>query len=78
MLDFINEIAPIHDRTSCNDDVSNGNEYCSETGYPRCVRCALLYRLRHGEWPYGASARVEVIRYGRSNQEPNDQDQRRV
>ena len=62
MRDFIDEIAPEHGRTSCTDTDSNGNEYFNEMGFPRCVRCALLYRARHGEWPHGAEFRVESLR----------------
>lgn len=52
-LDDVNELVPEHDRTSCSDDNSNGNEYPRpSTGYVRCVRCAFLYRVRNGHWPY--------------------------
>lgn len=59
-IGFIDEIAPEHTRTSCDDNNSNGNEYYNEFGYPRCVRCALLYRLRNHEWPHNAEARIEI------------------
>lgn len=51
---FVDEIAPEHQRTSCSDEDSRGNEYFNEAGYPRCVRCAFLHRLANGEWPHGA------------------------
>lgn len=60
--DFVNEIAPTHCRTSCNDDNSNGNEFFNEYGYPHCVRCAFLFRVEYGFWPLGASARVDSIK----------------
>lgn len=53
-IETVNELAPNHDRTSCSDEKSRGNEYFNEMGYVRCVRCAFLYRLRFGEWPDGA------------------------
>jgi hypothetical protein len=62
LLDFVNEIAPSHTRTSCSDENSNGNEYFNEMGYPRCVRCALLYRLKEGIFPYDARVTELTIR----------------
>ena len=51
---LIDEIAPQHQRTTCSDGDSHGNEYSNEFGAPRCTRCCLIHRLRHGEWPNGA------------------------
>lgn len=63
LQEFINEVAPKHTRTSCTDEKSNENEYANADGYPRCVRCALLQRLKTGGWPYGSDARIETIHY---------------
>lgn len=54
VLKFIDEIAPRHNRTSCNDIDANGNQYFNEFGCPRCVRCAMLHRYHIGEWPHDA------------------------
>jgi hypothetical protein len=51
---FANILVPEHQRTSCSDENSNGNEYFNEFGYPRCCRCALLYLAKNGHWPYHA------------------------
>lgn len=61
--DLIDAIAPKHNRTSCSDEDSSGNEYFNEFGYPRCPRCALLYWEKHGEFPYGVSADIESIKF---------------
>jgi hypothetical protein len=58
--DLIGQLLPEHDRTSCNDDNSNGNEFFNEFGAPRCRRCAVLHFVRNGEWPNGAVANVDV------------------
>jgi hypothetical protein len=63
LLNFINELAPEHDRTSCSDDNLNGNQYFNECGYPRCARCALLHRLNTGEFPYGVHVSRLTIRF---------------
>lgn len=56
---FVDEVAPEHGRTSCHsDDGDTGNEYFNEMGYPRCVRCCLLFRVRMGRWPHGATFRI--------------------
>lgn len=60
--DFIDEVAPKHQRTSCTDERSVGNEYFNEFGFPRCVRCCLLYRHRQGEWPHGSQFRITGLR----------------
>jgi hypothetical protein len=57
LLEFINEIAPEHDRTSCSDENLNGNQYFNESGAPRCTRCAFLHRVRTGEFPHGVRVR---------------------
>lgn len=62
LLSFIDEIAPEHGRTSCNDDDLNGNQYFNEFGCPRCTRCTLLHRARSGKWPHGAKPKA-TIRY---------------
>jgi hypothetical protein len=36
-----------HSRTSCTDEISNGNEYYNEMGFARCARCALLRALNN-------------------------------
>jgi len=51
---FANVLVPEHQRTSCSDEDSHGNEYFNEYGYPRCCRCALLYLAKNGHWPYHA------------------------
>lgn len=61
LRNFVDEIAERHQRTSCTDEDSNGNEYFNEYGYPRCIRCAILYRLKNKQWPRGASPRVETL-----------------
>ena len=43
-----------HSRTSCH---KAGNEYFNEQGYPRCEKCAVEYRIHHGEWPHGATVK---------------------
>lgn len=58
----INELAPEHQRTSCSDEKSNGNQYFNEMGYVRCVRCAFLHRMRKGEWPHGSSPYLRDLR----------------
>jgi len=63
LLAFIDEVAPEHQRTSCTDDSSNGNQFFNEFGSPRCVRCALLHRAREGEWPCGVDAEIRSIRF---------------
>ncbi len=62
-LELINEIAPTHDRTSC-DPINNWvrNAFFNEMGYSRCVRCTLLNRIETGEFPYGAKMICESIR----------------
>jgi len=40
-----------HSRTSCGKP---GNAYFNESGFPRCEKCAIQYRLNEGEWPHGA------------------------
>jgi hypothetical protein len=60
---FVDEIAPNHDRTSCSDEDLHGNQYFNETGYPRCTRCALLHRIRTGEFPYGAKVDILTIKF---------------
>lgn len=60
LLQFINEIAPKHDRTSCDDNNLNGNQYFNEYGYPRCNRCALLHRWHTGEWSHNAIPRIAI------------------
>lgn len=60
--DEINELAPNHDRTSCSDKDSKGNEYYNEMGYVRCVRCAFLHRMREGQWPHGAMPNIDSLR----------------
>ena len=57
-LDFVNEVAPKHGRTSCKDEDLNGNQYFNEMGWPRCTRCVLLHRLREGKWPHNATFRA--------------------
>lgn len=44
-------VCPDHDRTTCSDVDSHGNEYPNEYGYARCVRCAVLVALEHGRPP---------------------------
>ena len=61
LLSFVNEIAPEHSRTSCSDDHSGGNEYFNESGYPRCTRCAFLYRLKNGSWLYNAKPNAMLV-----------------
>ena len=61
LRNFVDEIAPRHDRTSCSDADFNGNQYFNELGYPRCTRCALLYRLENGKWPHGAVVKSSGI-----------------
>ena len=51
-------IAPEHDRTTCVDGSTNGNEYPNEFGYARCVRCAILVALE-GMEPYGLTLRLD-------------------
>lgn len=48
-----------HSRTSCGT-VGEGNAYFNEFGAPRCEKCAVQYRIKHGEWPHGAKATVTV------------------
>lgn len=60
---FVNEIAPEHSRTSCSDEDSGGNEFFNEYGVPRCVRCALLHRVREGQFPYGVGAKVRTLKF---------------
>lgn len=55
----IDLLVPKHNRISCSDEDSNGNEYFNEHGVPRCTRCVLLYRLNNNEWPH--NAKVESI-----------------
>lgn len=50
--ELLDALWPGHDRTSCSDLDSNGNEYANEFGYARCVRCAVLSFLRDGVTPY--------------------------
>lgn len=63
LREFINEIAPTHQRTSCNEEnwYRTANYYMNESGYPRCVRCALLYRLHFGVFPYDAVPEVVTL-----------------
>jgi hypothetical protein len=61
LLDFINEIAPVHCRTSCSDDDFFQNAHFNECGYPRCVRCALLFRAKNGEFPKGKTMIVKSL-----------------
>lgn len=49
--------------THCTDEQSNGNEYFNEFGFPRCSRCALLYRLKNGAFPYGVRVDNVVLRF---------------
>ena len=63
ILEFINEIIPNHQRTSCTDEFSGGNEYFNEFGLPRCARCALLYRLKTGNFPYGVTVKELNIKF---------------
>lgn len=60
---FINKISPKHNRTSCDDENSNGNEYFNEMGYPRCTRCTLLYYLRNGEFPHNVTVEHTTVQY---------------
>lgn len=55
----LNLIAPRHNRTTCSDDSTNGNQYPNEFGYARCVRCAILVMLK-GHNPYGLRLRLEA------------------
>ena len=58
---LVDELMPAeHERTSCSDQNSNGNQFFNEMGFPRCVRCAFLHRLREGEWPHGARPDVSL------------------
>ena len=57
-IQTVNELAPEHQRTSCSDEDSGGNQYFNEMGYVRCERCAFLHRLREGEWPHGAEPHI--------------------
>lgn len=66
-LEFVNEVAPEHGRTSCTDEKSSGNEYFNEFGHPRCVRCALLHRLKNGEWPHKVRFHVTGLVVAREN-----------
>lgn len=59
---FVDEVAPTHSRTSCNDDDSRGNEFFNEHGYPRCVRCAMLHRVVNGRWPHDAKFLIVDLR----------------
>jgi hypothetical protein len=43
-----------HSRNSCHT-AGEGNAYFNEFGVPRCEKCALQYRINHGEWPHGAN-----------------------
>lgn len=44
-----------HERTSCEaPNVGISNAFFNEYGFPRCNKCAILHRVRHGEWPHGA------------------------
>ena len=61
-LELINEIAPKHTRTTCKDDTWNTNAYFNDAGFSRCIRCALLYRVDVGEFPYGSKMICESIR----------------
>jgi len=62
LAEFIDEIAPKHGRTSCSDEDLNGNQYPNEMGYVRCVRCALLHRLREGAFPYFRTPIIDSLR----------------
>lgn len=57
LLEFIDEIAPEHDRASCSDERLIRAAHRPD-GSPYCVRCAMLYRLNSGEWPEGRQHRV--------------------
>lgn len=73
LREFVDTIAPEHDRTSCPDREIDHEDCCELTGnqysearragFPRCCRCALLHYLREGEFPYGAQVRVSLIEY---------------
>jgi hypothetical protein len=65
IMNFINEIAPNHSRPVCSDADSAGNEKPNELGYPKCPRCALLYRLKTGIFPNGAMVDHLVIKFRR-------------
>jgi len=60
---LVDELAPQHTRTSCIEGQLVGNEYFNEYGTPRCVRCALQYRMHHGEWPHGVKVRVMELSF---------------
>lgn len=47
-LEALDLVSPEHDRTTCSDDDSLGNEFPNEFGFARCVRCALIVALTHG------------------------------
>ena len=56
-MDIVNELAPKHGRTSCSDEAWITNAYYNreyEFGSPRCTRCAMIYRVKMGSWPYDA------------------------
>lgn len=67
-LEMVEFLAPEHNRTSCSDENSNGNEFANEHGYPRCTRCALRALVaNHGKDPYGQKAVIRVsveVQYG--------------
>lgn len=60
-MEAINLLTPKHERTSCSDEKTNGNEYFNEMGYPRCSRCLLLHLKEYGELPHGAEMESVVF-----------------
>lgn len=69
-IHWINLLIPKHDRTSCSDTDWEANAYANEQGYPRCSRCALLYKIHTGKFPYDAQASCDIIfevRYDRDH-----------
>lgn len=50
MTEYVDKIAPVHDRTSCNDENLYNAAYGLDDrgGYGRCHRCTLLAAAKSG------------------------------
>lgn len=51
IIEFIDEIAPLHDQVSC-DDTESENADLTHFDQPQCVRCSLRYFSKHGSWKH--------------------------